>query len=122
MGTTISDLIQKDFTINVDGVDLSCKPLRISHALIVSKVGDVFQNPSKYSAEEILQSEKDMDLVIGQLVPQLAGKQITINALTDIISQMMSSTQPNDDKYLQDNGVRFDSDPKVQVQSEKVIG
>jgi len=35
---TIADLQPKPFTVTVGGVELKCKPLRLSHALILSKM------------------------------------------------------------------------------------
>lgn len=113
MGTSITDLMPKNFTVKIGDVELQCKPLRLSHALIVGKIGDVFQNPKNYNSAEIKQAEKDIDVVIAELVPELKGVELGITELVELIPQLMTSSQPSDDKELRDAGVRFDTDPKA---------
>ncbi len=44
MSNTIEDLKPKPFKIVVKGVTLDSKPLRLSHALTIAKIGNVFQD------------------------------------------------------------------------------
>lgn len=111
---TIDDLRPKEFTINVKGVELRCKPPRLSHVLTISKVGQVFQEPEKATADAIKQAEIDMDSVIGELIPDLKGVQVDVSATLEIITQLMEQVQPTDNKELADKKVQFDTDPKVQ--------
>jgi len=53
MALTIEDLKPKSFTVNIKGVELQCKPLRMSHTLIISKVGEVFQNINTATRDQI---------------------------------------------------------------------
>ena len=115
MPTTIEDLQPKPFTIKVKGLELECKPLRMSHALIISKVGEVFQSPKEATLQTVNQAEQDMDAVIGELIPELKGVQLDMATVLEVITQMMEHIQPSDNKELDEKGVKFDTDPKAQV-------
>jgi hypothetical protein len=114
MSLTIQDLQPKPFTVVIKGVSLQCKPLRMSHTLTVSKVGEIFQNLSTASSDAIKQAEKDMDEVISNLIPELAGIELDMQATLDLITQMMESIAPSDNKELVDRGVEFNTDPKAE--------
>lgn len=112
----------KNFTITVKGVELQCKPLRLSHALIVSKIGNVFQAPKDFNSKEIKQAEIDLDDVLTDLIPELKGISLGINDTVELITQLMDNVQPTDDKEVKDAGVRFDTDPKVTIPVTETIG
>jgi len=114
MALTIEDLKPKSFTVNIKGVELQCKPLRMSHTLIISKVGEVFQNINTATKDQIKQAETDMDEVVGELIPELKDIELDMNATLDLITQMMEQVQPADNKELNDKGVSFDADPKAE--------
>lgn len=114
MALTIDDLRPKNFKVNIKGVELECKPLRMSHTLIVSKIGDIFQNVSTSTNEQITQAQKDMDQVIADLIPELSGIELDMSATLELITQMMDQVQPDDNKELSDKGVSFDTDPKAE--------
>lgn len=114
MGLTIEDLKPKTFEIIVQGVKLNCKPLRLSHALVISKIGEVFKDTKSASKQEIKQAEVDMDEVIAELIPELKGIELDISNLMDLITQLMEHIQPSDNKELSDKGVQFNDDPKVE--------
>lgn len=121
MALSIDDLKPKKFKVNVDGVELMCSPLRLSHALVVAKIGDVLQNPKDKTSEEIKQAEKDMDDVIGELIPELKGIELDVNSIMSVVMQMTSNNNPSENKELKDKGVSFDSeDPKVQKQDTRI--
>lgn len=113
MSLTVEDLKPKSFTVTVKGVELQCKPLRLSHALTVAKIGNVFQESATASAEQISQAEKDMDAVIAELIPELKGIELDVGAVLELIEQMMKQIQPADNKELTDKGVSFGTDPKA---------
>lgn len=110
---TIEDLQPKPFTVTVKGVELSCKPLKLSHALIMAKVGNVLQDSANTSKQQIKEAEADITEVIGELIPELANKELDMTSLLSLIEQMMNSIQPEDNKKLKDQNVKVDTDPKV---------
>ena len=112
MGLTIEDLRPKPFTIKVRGVELACKPLRLSHSLVVSRIGSVLQNPNEISKQQIKQAEADLDEVIAELVPELAGIELDTASVIDIISQLLETVVPSENEELQKAGVKMQSDPK----------
>lgn len=115
MSVTIQDLQPKPFNVEIKGLTLECKPLRMSHALAIAKIGNVFENAKEASTQSMKQAERDMDEVIGELIPELKGVQLDIGATLQLITQMMEQIQPSDNKELDEKGVKFDTDPKAQV-------
>lgn len=120
MALSIDDLKPKDFKINVKGIELTCKPLRLSHALIVAKLGDVFQNPKNYNNEEIRKAETDIDELISELVPELKGIQLDTMTMLDVITQLTDSNDPSENKELKEKGVSFESDPKDEQNNTRI--
>lgn len=114
MALTIDDLKPKKFKVTVKGVELECSPLRMSHTLVVSKVGDIFNNIGDATRAQISQAEKDLDEVIGELIPELKDIQLDMQATIDLITEMMENVSPSDNKELAEKGVTFDTDPKVE--------
>lgn len=114
MSVSIEDLQPKSFKVTVKGVELTCKPLRLSHALTLSKVGEIFQNTKDATPEEIQSAEKQMDGLVGELIPELKEVQLDVGSILELLGQMMETIQPTDNKELEKNGVKFDTDPKVE--------
>ena len=114
MALTIEDLQPKDFTINIKGVELTCKPLKLSHALMLSKIGDIFSNPQSATKAQIKQAETDLDEVIEEVLPELKGKQLDMMATFDVITKMMEQIEPTDNQQIKEKGVSFDADPKAE--------
>jgi hypothetical protein len=112
MSINISDIQPKPFDIDVDGLVLTCEPPRLSHVLMMSKIGAVFQDPGKATTADIKQAEADMNGIIADLIPALKDKQLSVNATLSIITQLMEQIQPADNKELNDKGVSFGTDPK----------
>lgn len=112
MSINISDLQPKPFNINVEGVELECQPPRLSHVLMMSKIGAVFQDATKATTADIKQAETDMNSIIAELIPALKDTQLSVNATLSIITQLMEQVQPADNKELNDKGVSFGADPK----------
>ena len=113
MSVTIDDLKPKNFKLNIKGVELESKPLRLSHALSIAKIGNVFQDTKNASRDDIKQAEVEMDEVIAELIPELAGVPLDMAATMQLIEQLMEQVEPSDNRELKDKGVKFSSDPKV---------
>lgn len=110
---SIEDLRPKKFTITIRGVELQCSPLRMSHALIVAKIGEIFVDPKAAKAADIKQAQKDLDEIIGELIPDLKDIELNMDDTLQLITQLTDSNQPTDNQYLKEAGVKFD-DPKAQ--------
>ena len=113
MSLTINDLQPKAFTITVEGVELQCQPPKLRHVLLLTKLGEVFQNAKSATINDIEQAEVELDKVISELIPELAGKQINVSATLAIIEQVMNQIQPDDNKELNEQGVSLSADPKA---------
>lgn len=114
---TIEDLKPKKFTVTVKGVELTCSPLRLSHALIVAKVGEVFQSPKDATKAAIVQAQKDMDEVIAELIPEIADIELDMADTIELITQMTANSQPDDNQYLAKAGVEFNAEKKTKVEN-----
>lgn len=115
MALTVDDLIPKDFEVNIDGVKVMCKPPRLSHLLVLNKVGDAFKNIEKLEREDIIKVEGDFNWVVSDLIPELSGKQLPIQSMLDVITQIMDSVEPDENIELKEKGVKFDTDPKAEM-------
>lgn len=113
MSVDVSDLIPKTFKVKLGEHEFDCFPPRMSHSLIISKMGDVIDNQSKYTAKDVQQLEADLDNVIGELIPDLKGVKLSMEHTMSVIEQMALNVEPADNKELRDNGVKFDGDPKA---------
>jgi hypothetical protein len=113
MSVTINDLQPKPFIIKIGDLELNSKPIRLSHALMLVKVGKIFDDASNASIEDIESAQKSLDKVFGDLVPELAGVELDMNTTIVIIEQMMNQITPDDNKELVENKVKIDTDPKV---------
>ena len=114
MALTIQDLQPKNFKIKIKGVEVDCKPPRLSHTLVISKVGEVFSNVSTASRADITNAEKDFDWVVEQLIPELKGIELDMAAVIEIITQIMEQVSPEETKELDSKGVKFDTTPKAE--------
>lgn len=114
MALTIDDLIVKDTIIEVEGVKLNCKPPKMSHLLVLNKIGEGFKNIANLSREEIISLENDFEWVINDLIPELSGKVLQIQVMLDVITQIMEQVEPEENKELAEKGVKFDTDPKAE--------
>lgn len=112
---TIDDLKPKNFKINVKGVELESKPLKLSHALIISKLGGVFSDAKNSTSEQIVNAERDWEKVVGELIPELKDVQLDLNTSLELITQLMENVEPSDTKELNEMGVSFDESPKGKV-------
>ena len=114
MALTLQDLQPKNFKINIKGVEVDCKPPRLSHTLIISKVGETFKNVSKTSRQELVQAEVDFDWVVEELMPDLKGIQLDISSIIEIIEKLLDEIEPDENQTLKEQGVSIDTDPKAE--------
>lgn len=114
MGLTIEDLRPKSFKVTIKGVELGCKPPRLSHTLTIAKIGEIFKDTKSAKKEEVKQAEADMDEVIGELIPELKDFNLDMADVLELITQMMEHVKPADNKYLDKAGVKFDANPKAK--------
>ena len=120
MALNISDLQPKPFTVTLGEQTTECAPLKLRHIFILNKIGMVLQNPGEASKEQILEAENDFNYIIGDLVPELKDVSLPVDMILDLITQMMLTVNPSENKELADKGVSFDADPKAeQSESDK---
>lgn len=111
---TIDDLQPKNFSIEIRGVVLECKPLRLSHALSLNKLGEIFKNPTEMSKAKVSQAEQELDEVIGELIPDLKGKQLDLQTTLELLTKLIETISPDDNKELSAAGVEMNADPKAE--------
>ena len=116
MSVQVSDLIPKPFTVKIKGVELECKPLRLSHILTVTKIGKTFQSVETASRSEIKTAERDFDELVAELIPELKDIELDAGSSTELIQQLVESVEPEDNKELKANGVQLNTDPKAQTE------
>jgi hypothetical protein len=114
MALTIEDLRPKNFTINIQGVELECKPPRLSHTLVLSKIGEIFQNINNADTKSIKSAEVDFDWVVNELMPELKGIELDMKSSLTVIEQIMEQISPEETKELNEKGVSFGTDPKAE--------
>lgn len=114
MSINIEDLQPKSFEVTIKGQTTMCKPPRLSHIFILSKIGNLFQSPDSASAVDVKQAEKDLDEVFGDLIPELKGVALEMQAVIDLITQIMENVSPAENKELDKQGIKLDTDPKVE--------
>lgn len=113
MSLTVEDLKPKPFKIKINGVELTSQPIRLSQALVLTRVGKLFEDSSSATKQEIKQAEADIDEVFTELMPELKDAKLDSGVSLEIISQLMDSIQPSDNKELKKRKVKFDTDPKA---------
>lgn len=111
---TIDDLQPKNFNIEIRGVVLESKPLRLSHALSLNKLGEIFKNPTEMSKAKVSQAEQELDEVIGELIPELKGKQLDLQTTLELLTKLIETISPDDNKELSAAGVEMNADPKAE--------
>lgn len=114
MSLSVSDLIPKDFKITIKGVEVTSKPPKLAHMLVLSKVGNLFQNINEAKRDDILSAQEDFDWVVTELIPELKDVELDMQASIDLITEIMKQVQPEENKELAEMGVKFDTDPKAE--------
>lgn len=118
---SVEDLRPQPFKITIRGVELDCKPLRMEHGLLISKIAAVFQNMDKATRKDIVTAQEDFDYVVASLVPELKDIELNIDDSLTVIEQMQTGSEPTDDQYLKEQGVQL-GDPKVQAPEKETAG
>lgn len=119
---TIDDLQPKGFKIKIRDTEYDCKPLRLSHKLILDKLKPFFQDIENaanekelaLSAKDLISMESEIDVLIGDLIPTLSNITLGMEDLADILVQMINSVLPTEVQELKEAKVEVNSDPKVQ--------
>lgn len=113
MSVSIDDLQPKKFKIEIKGVELEVEPLNLSQMLIVANAGKVFQADAPTKVQ-IVEAGKDIQEIIDTIIPELKGKKLDGQTTLDLIGKIMNSVEPDDNKELNERGVKFDVDPKAE--------
>lgn len=118
---SVEDLRPQPFKITIRGVELECKPLRMEHGLLISKIASVFSKGENATREDIVTAQKDFDYVVSSLIPELKDVELNIDDSLAVIEQMQTGSEPSDDQYLKEQGVQL-GDPKVQTPEKGTAG
>lgn len=116
MGLSLEDLQPKPFIVKLKGHDIPSSPLKLSHALALAKVGEIFKSVQTATVEQLKDAEKSASDVIHELMPDLNGIDLDMNLTVEIMQQLMNNIEPSDNKELTSKGVKFgNDDPKEQA-------
>jgi hypothetical protein len=110
---SIADLKPEPITIRIKNTTLEAKPPRLADALIMTKVGKIFENPENATDEQIEQAQASIDKVIAKLIPEVKDTELDLNTTMEILTQLLSGVEPEESKELRESGVQFD-DPKAE--------
>jgi hypothetical protein len=113
MALTVADLQPKEFKLTIKGVEITSRPPKLSHMLVLSKVGNLFQNINDAKREDILTAQEDFNWVVDELIPELKGTELDMQSSIDLITEIMKQVQPEENIQLAEQNVKFDTDPKV---------
>ena len=124
MSIASNDLQPKPFNINIKGNDYKCNPLRMSHRIIIAKISPLFAQfeiiangqEIEMSTEKIFELEKELDLLINNLIPELKNIELNIEDLANLIGLLMDSILPQESQDLKDAKVEVNNDPKVETE------
>lgn len=120
MALNVSDLQPKPFTVTLGEQTTECAPLKLRHIFILNKLGTVFQSPEGATREQIEEAEADFNYVVADLIPELKDVNLPIDMMMDLITQMMTTVNPSENKELEAKGVSFDTNPKAnKTESDK---
>jgi len=104
---SVEDLQPKPFTVTIKGMEYESKPLRLSHALMVSKIGAIFNDVRNSNLKETKQAETDLDLIIADLIPDIKDAHLDLLTVMDLLAQLMDSVQPTEQQELEDNNIEI---------------
>ena len=113
MSLSLEDLRPKNFTITIQGVELECKPLKLSHTLTMASISDIFSNLKDSTPESIERADKEIQSLIADIIPSL-NFELDGATTMEIITELVNSTTPSDVEYLNKNGVKLDASPKAE--------
>ena len=118
---TANDLQPKPFNIKVQDKEYLCKPIRMSHRLILARLTPFFKQfenagngePIDLTAQQLLEFEAELNVLISDLIPALAGLTIEMDDIAEILSQIMNNILPDESKELKEAKVEVQNDPKA---------
>lgn len=128
MSATANDLQPKKFKVKVQPAghekeyELECKPLRMSEASKISRIGGVLSDYENKTDEEVEKAEEELDTLIAKLIPELDGVQLDFNATTGLIEQIMGGVEPEDNQKLKEKGVTFGTEEQGKKAEGKKNG
>jgi len=110
MSVNIEDLQPKSFKVSIKGQEVDCKPPKLSHLLLVTKLGKVFENAQSANREQIVEAEKDFEFVIGELMPELDGLVMDPGMVTEVLTQIMEQVMPEETKALKEHNIEVNGE------------
>lgn len=113
MSVSVNDLQPKSFKIKVNDVELTSKPIKLKHALILAKVGNVFENASSASNKDIESASDSIEEVLAELIPELKDIDLDMTITMEIMTKLLEHINPDDNQELIENKVSMNTDPKV---------
>jgi len=122
MALTIDDLKPKNFTITIKDVEIECIPLKVSHVMLLQKVGLIFSDVKNATTQQIKDAETDLYSIIEEVSPTLKDAQLDFNSVFEYIEQLMAGVETSETKEIKSSGVTFTKDPKAEKPVETVVG
>lgn len=123
MAITPDDLQPKKFKVKLGEREFDCFAPRLSHRLILTRVQPLFMSVAEAAkgkeveipSEKIIEYEKDLDVLFGELIPELKNVTLDIEHVMSLVSQIMDEMLPEESKELKDNKVKVGSEsPKAK--------
>lgn len=108
--SSIQELQPKSFKVKIQGSEYDCKPMRMSHRLILGRIQPLFEQmanaagekPIDLSAAEILNYENELDVLLSSLIPELSDITLGMEDIGSILEQIMDTILPDDQKELKE--------------------
>jgi hypothetical protein len=113
MSVSINDLQPQPFTVKIKGQEIQSQPLQLKHALVLAKMGSIFQDPAKATGEQIESAQADITKVFNELMPDLVGVTLDMQMTMEIMTQVMNQIDPEDNKELEKHKIKLNADPKA---------
>lgn len=115
------DLQPRPKTIKIKDKDYRCKPMRMSHRLIIARLKPLFEDMERMSkdekielsADEILTAEHDIDVLVKSLVPDLQIGSLELEDTIELLAQIVNNSLPEEAQQLKEAKIEVNKDPKV---------
>jgi hypothetical protein len=79
----------------------------------MASISDIFSNLKDSTPESIERADKEIHLVISEIIPSL-NFELDGATTMEIITKLISSTTPSDVQFLEQNGVKLEASPKAE--------
>lgn len=111
---TANDLQPKPTKITIKDKEYLVQPIRMSHRLIIARVQPYFKEivnvyegeRVSLSSQEILELEKDFDVLVNDLIPGLKNVTLDVAEMIYIVNFLLEGTKPEDIKEAEDSNVK----------------